>query len=227
MKKQKSLLSLTLLLLFMSLNVIVKAQDTTKLFEAVKKNQINKIVKYADDGGNINIKNDKGNTPLHYASSIGNKSLVHQLINMGANVNEVNADNNTPLTIAIIRERNEVVDILLKAGADPNFENSDHMNSTHIAALMGNYDVMISLIANKADINIMSETGVTPLMLAAAKGYYDVVHLLLRNDAKDLANKDGENALKWAQQNGHKSVIEILEANPGRTALNLTHTKGQ
>jgi ankyrin repeat protein len=125
-----------------------------------------------------------------------------------------------------MRDQREIVDILLRAGANPNHGNSDKMTATHVAALDGNYDAMTSLIANQADINIMSETGVTPLMLAAAKGHYDVVNLLLRNGAKNLVNKEGESALKWAKENGHTSVAEIL-ANPTVTVLHLTSEKGQ
>ncbi|MCG2589978.1 ankyrin repeat domain-containing protein [Rhodohalobacter sulfatireducens] len=227
MKTHKVISILTILVVFATSSVFAQSNHEKKMFEALKMNDISSIHKFIEDGADINAQNNKGNTALHYAISEGNEEMVKSLIKLGANVNEMNAHYNTPLTIAIINERNQVVDILLQAGANPNYGNNDKMTPTHIAALTGNYDSMTSLIANQADINIMSETGVTPLMLAAAKGHYDVVNLLLRNDAKDLVNRNGESALKWAKQNGHTSVAEILATNPTITASNLADSKVQ
>ncbi|MDZ7719148.1 MAG: ankyrin repeat domain-containing protein [Balneolaceae bacterium] len=225
MKKRKIISVFTCLFVFATSTLFAQSNNERGLFEALKMNDIRSISEYVQEGVNINAKNSKGNTPLHYAISDGNEKLVNHLIELGANVNEMNANHNTPLTIAIIRDRNEIVDILLRAGANPNLGNSDKMTATHVAALNGNYDAMTSLVANQADINIMSETGVTPLMLAAARGHYDVVNLLLRNDAKDLVNANGESALKWAKQNGHNSVAKVLASKPTITALNLTDGK--
>lgn len=70
-------------------------------------------------GADINARNKKGRTPLHYAARGGNLSVVKYLIKKGADVNALDDDRNTPLHEATARNRKDIVMILIANGADP------------------------------------------------------------------------------------------------------------
>ena len=52
------------------------------------------------NGANTNVKDEYGNTPLHYASLYGKSKVVKYLINKGADINKKNNKGNTPLHYA-------------------------------------------------------------------------------------------------------------------------------
>ncbi|MGL9779745.1 MAG: ankyrin repeat domain-containing protein [Wolbachia sp.] len=60
----------------------------------------NIIEKYLVDKKDVNVKNDKGNTPLHLAVEEGNLEAVKHLIEKGADINAIGQHRRTPLCIA-------------------------------------------------------------------------------------------------------------------------------
>ena len=52
-------------------------------------------------GANINIINDKSNTPLHEVALVGDDLLAECLINNGADINAKNLSGTTPLHFAV------------------------------------------------------------------------------------------------------------------------------
>jgi ankyrin repeat protein len=57
-----------------------------------------------DQGAQVNIEDDKGNTPLHHAVMAGSDSAVQLFLEQGADPTAVNDDQKTPLDLAIIQE---------------------------------------------------------------------------------------------------------------------------
>jgi ankyrin repeat protein len=62
-------------------------------------------------------KDKDGNTPLHFASMMGNDSVVHKLLSKGANVNAMDNQGVTPIFLANYCGHGKVVNILRNAGA--------------------------------------------------------------------------------------------------------------
>lgn len=77
-----------------------------------------KIAKYLI-GKEVNIKiyDEKGITPLMYATMLGNIDIVKLLISKGANVNAKDLMLNTPLDFAKYNKRKAIIKILKDAGA--------------------------------------------------------------------------------------------------------------
>jgi ankyrin repeat protein len=76
------------------------------------------IRKYIAEGGNVNVSNRHGWTPLMFAASRGHNSLVALLIAKGADVDAVAHENGfTALANAAQGGHLEVVQMLLRAGA--------------------------------------------------------------------------------------------------------------
>ena len=69
-------------------------------------------------GADVNARDSKKNSPLHWASS-ENSTVVSALLKAGAKMNLLNAHKHSPLFIAAKWNKNSTVAALLAAGADP------------------------------------------------------------------------------------------------------------
>ena len=69
-------------------------------------------------GADVNARDSKKNSPLHWASS-ENSTIVSALLKAGAKMNLLNAHKHSPLFIAAKWNKNSTVAALLAAGADP------------------------------------------------------------------------------------------------------------
>ncbi|KAB2110375.1 hypothetical protein AG0111_0g366 [Alternaria gaisen] len=80
-------------------------------------------------------------TPLQYAATHDNISIVKKLIAAGANVDALAAsiDGMTALLSAAINGNSEMLDLLIKAGAN-------------VEASLGNYDIAVYLLTTGADV---------------------------------------------------------------------------
>ena len=72
------------------------------------------------DGGDINVQNKDGETPLHHAVRYSeNAEFIKELCNAGADVNAKNSYGHTPLHVAAYLNKGiEVIKELVNAGAD-------------------------------------------------------------------------------------------------------------
>lgn len=70
-------------------------------------------------GADVNLRDNKGNTPLELASNLGFVEGVNLLVQSGAKVDEPDATGATPLIVAVQRRDIAMMRVLLKAGANP------------------------------------------------------------------------------------------------------------
>ena len=68
-------------------------------------------------GANVNIKDDKGNTPLIVASYNGHKEIVSMLIKNKANLNDKKNEGDTAIMEACKQKNIDIIAILIKNGA--------------------------------------------------------------------------------------------------------------
>lgn len=90
-----------------ALHIVVKRGDSTYLRFLLAK------------GADPNIRDNKGNTPLLLAASVGAVDLIQVLISSNANVNLGNSSGETPLIRAVQHRDIATVRALLAVGADP------------------------------------------------------------------------------------------------------------
>ncbi|UYV68524.1 hypothetical protein LAZ67_6000030, partial [Cordylochernes scorpioides] len=81
-----------------------------------------KVKELIKSGADINVKNKRGNSPLHLAASKGNQDLVQYLVEAGADVNFLNAYRQSPLHSAVIGRELSTASYLIDAGADLNIK---------------------------------------------------------------------------------------------------------
>lgn len=82
-------------------------EKNTELFSAIRNGNLQKVQELLKAGVKVNIidKNNKDNTPLHYAVERDKKEIVEKLLQeWKADINAKNNRDNTPLHIAVSKE---------------------------------------------------------------------------------------------------------------------------
>ena len=82
----------------------------------------------------------------------------------------------------------------------------------HEAVKYDEVNVITTLIDAGSDPNAVTNTGRTPLHVACLNGKYASAEVLLQHGA-DIWKKsnDGTNAIDYAKQNNHPSIVQLLE----------------
>jgi ankyrin repeat protein len=131
-------------LLLKDKNVVIlrdKAQRTL-LMEAIifKKEDIVELL--VKNGADVNARELKGWTPLHFAAQSYLPDTVKLLIEKGADINAVDFYNNTPLhkALSFNAGRGEIIVQLLKAGADRNIPNNSGITPYQDAKTTTNFN---------------------------------------------------------------------------------------
>ncbi|MDX5527212.1 MAG: ankyrin repeat domain-containing protein [Wolbachia endosymbiont of Andrena nigroaenea] len=178
----------------------------TLLHIAARNNYVNIIKPLKDKGADINIQNERGNTPLHEAVESGCKEAVQSLIENGADVKaKTERSEDTPLHFA----RNaEITELLIKNGASINEKNKHGCVPLHNAVeckidIVGwSIKKMFNVIARDKDKN-------TPLH---NDGHTDAVRVLLQAKGIDInsANEDRQTPLHFAASLGHTDIVKVL-----------------
>ena len=198
--------------------------NCTPLMIAIENGKINVATFLIERGANVDLKDDRGDTALHYAVS---RYILHNcndslkvcscLIKHGADVNGCNNNkgpNNrrTPLMIASRYGRVDVMTLLIKHGADVNLQDKYGETALHYAvdyAVDIDSDVSCEalrcLIENRANVDAVSNNGCTSLMKAISEA--SVVTFLTEHGANiDLQDKNGDTALHYAVRGYSREV---------------------
>ena len=108
-----------------------------KLFELARTGDV-VLLDYVDNGVDINLANQDGNTFLMLATYAGHLELARGLVERGADVDKLNARGQSPLAGVIFKKEDEIVELLLQAGADPR---AGHPDSIATARMFGRDDL--------------------------------------------------------------------------------------
>lgn len=108
-----------------------------------------------DAGSYLNLKDDNGKTPLHYAVSFNDVfDVASELLLAGANINTQDKNGSTPLHCAARQGNLQGVYLLTLAGADRNIENNSGKTAEQVA---GSFDISAHFMQHK----IMKNLGCT------------------------------------------------------------------
>ncbi len=164
-------------------------------------------------GMDVNIVNNKGDTPLMWAVKNKHAGAVRKLIKLCADVNQENDKGSTPLYWACRYGHVEIVKILIQEGkADIHHRRKLGLVSPIVlAAALGHSKIVSVLIEHGAEINLSIQGGYTPLHYAASQGNADTVKLLILLGANIHAETDfGETPLLLAAAGDEAETVEVL-----------------
>ncbi|KJV55798.1 ankyrin repeat family protein [Orientia chuto str. Dubai] len=190
---------------------------------------------------NVNLKDNKGMTPLHYAVARGWIQVVEVLLKENSiDVNLENPLGMTPLHYAVCSKNINIVKRLLAApDIISSARDSDGATACHYAASLNCLEI-VKLLMNTC--SIIDYSGKNAVHCAAENGNVEIVQYLLeygRNIDVNLADARGCSALHYACSGTSKlklpSLIKLLLEHGtnidsqnllGETALHISTSKG-
>ena len=144
------------------------------------------VVLLLDHEAEIDVKSEeRGWTPLMFATYYGNTEIASTLFERGADPNARNIFGWTVLTVAAREGRLEIVLELLDRGADIDAKNNEGMTPLMWAANDGRTEVVKELLSRGADVNTRSNAQQTAMKYAACQNHTDIVRLLAASGAKN------------------------------------------
>ncbi|KNC98895.1 uncharacterized protein SPPG_05860 [Spizellomyces punctatus DAOM BR117] len=90
--------------------------------------------------GDVNSRDDKGRSALHFACAGGHADLVTLLLDRGADVDSRDVNGNTPLHLAVCSSQVDVVLVLLRANA--NVDATDHFQRTPLQLVQSRLNML-------------------------------------------------------------------------------------
>ncbi len=142
---------------------------STPLFTACYYKQTRIIQTLLERGANPNAVNDKGYTPLHFATQ---KEDVSLLLEHGANPSAKDRTGMTPLHCAVFNGYGkDVVQFLIENGSDVNAENIQLLTPRDMACVLGKTDIVEILDKNGGKSN--KYFAVDNTVSVIIKGVYD------------------------------------------------------
>lgn len=170
------------------------------------------IVEYLlENGAEIEIHNNLGDTPLLNASIHDNSKIIKQLLDRSAYVNVSNHQGATPLHCAVLLGSMDCTILLLKNGAELNKAEGHGCTPLHLAALQNHCCFIELFLEFGGDLNIVHKNGITPLIIAARNNNHDFAKLLLENGVKvNLIDAAGNSAIHYAIAGGNYSIVKLL-----------------
>ncbi len=177
-----------------------------------KKESGNEVVLPA--AGEVNSVKQVPGISIHEAALNGQSGLVTRLLAEGLDADVRDHEGRTALMYASFNGHIEIMKELIEKGASVNLFDI-YGRTALMMASSGPYPESVKLLLdNQADPDIAdTDEHFTALMYAAAEGHLEVVKILLSYRA-DPAKKDadGDNAITFADNNGHKEVADLLRS---------------
>ncbi len=164
----------------------------------------------------IDVKNNFGLSPLHYAALGGHEEVTKLLLQQGAKINTFNAQGLTPLFLAS-RDGHEKIVEMLSSQKEANLESGDEEAHTPlcVAVANGHLRIFARLLRRGANPHAKDKNGMIPLHIAAKRGNTDAVKSLLKTlgDGRGNINERdnaGNTPLLYAAATGKKDLVEAL-----------------
>jgi ankyrin repeat protein len=181
----------------------------TPLHLAARDGRVDMVQLLIERGADMNARNDRGATPLHYAAN--SRPVAIFLLESKADPNARDNTGRTPLHWAARVGDMPVITLLTARGAQPNARDARGRTPLHDAALAGMTEAAQELLRRGADVAAADEFHSTPLHDAASVKAVDVVGLLLNARAPANARDDfGRTPLHDAARERSQTVVSML-----------------
>eukprot|EP00803_Ostreobium_quekettii_P007114 evm.model.scf_19.2 EVM.evm.TU.scf_19.2 scf_19:28826-30502(-) len=162
-------------------------------------------------GGDANLPDTLGETPLFYAVIGGGADTVGVLLEAGVAVNATNKRGQTPIFFSAFGNSVRVMNVLLEAGADLGVLDSKGNTPLFLTASVGTARAARTLVQAGAKVDAANKAGETALFEAVSADRLGIVRYLLEAGANVSAtNRRGETPLHRAAFWGSFKAVEFL-----------------
>lgn len=181
------------------------------LIKAAMIGDLKKVRNYVQRGGDVNVKDMNGWTPLHYAAAQNRPELTRYLIHTHADLNSTSKYNQTPLHIAATTRYLVNVELLVSNGAKVNIEDLNHKSPLIYCLSSSDYRYSIAdyLIKKHAVLNT-SEAEYCPLYYALKTGDMKIIIRLALLTRLDIINNINPSILIWALNHHEEDLVSLL-----------------
>ena len=133
------------------------------LVEAVQSGNLERVRELIASGGDVNTRDEHGNTLLKIATVMGHINVVNALLAAGADPNAGGPGRKDPLSMAVMYGDEQIVDALLRAGANVDAVND---GDTPLIYAIRSMDSRISMIRRliRAGANVNATTRGAPVI---------------------------------------------------------------
>ena len=180
----------------------------TPLHEAAAQGRIDVVKLLLENYANVNISNDRGQTPLHRA--VPHPEIVEILVETLAQIDARTNRGETALHWAAMGNHARTAELLLLKGADPNARDHSGRSPLHFASRSDSLETASLLIEKRAHMNALDEFDVTPLHDAATFSPQVVELLLHAGAALNPKDQFGRTPLHEAARQGTTQAAELL-----------------
>ncbi|PRP88434.1 hypothetical protein PROFUN_03151 [Planoprotostelium fungivorum] len=178
---------------------------------AVWSGDLQTVTNMMEEEIDLNERDGRGYTPLHYAAANGYVDITELLLDCGCDSDLTDNKGRTALMWSCMEGHDEVTDLLTCHGC--NLDSADHEGLTSLTAsiLFQKVECARILISSGASVFLSGLYQETALHVASAVGSVDVCRMLLEQGAHiNAQDEEDETALFWALREGQKEVAQYL-----------------
>jgi ankyrin repeat protein len=199
-----------------------------ELIRVARENNLSEVRRLLSVGADVNAKDNRGSTPLHWASLRAHVQVAKELLEHGADIEAKDNGGWMPLHRASDLGHSQVVKELLDHGADIEAKNIVGSTPLHFAAMEGHVAVVNELLSPNdingattsilgkrktrgANIDAKNMFGETPLLRASRRNHLVIVKALVSGGANILvADNHGVLSIHEAMRGGHSAMAKYL-----------------
>jgi len=184
-------------------------KESSEIYQGAEENDINLVQQGITGGGDINVSNLQGVTPLLIAVKNQNLAMVTLLLKAGADPNRVNADG-SPIHEAVRKHNVQVLGLLLDSKGNVNLPADNGKTPIMIAVQLQQMELIDYLLKRNADPRLKNDSGVTCLHFAASGDRALMEKFVQLGVGKDDQNANGKSALHVAAELNNSDAIKVL-----------------
>lgn len=159
---------------------------TTTFAQSIHRSACNGDLKRVDSllqTTDINVLDDKGRTPLLYATGCRRPKVFDLLLSKGADVNIGDQNGLYPILFAAEFQNKHFIDSLLAHKVNVNIADKYGDTPMHLATLRGNVKQVKQFVNNETNINARNKRGNTALEIAIRERYDTITEILISKGA--------------------------------------------
>ncbi len=184
-----------------------------ELLNAVKENDIERVIKAMKNGADVNYQDSNGDTAFHIAckEATTDIDILQTMIKHGANETITGQDDKTPLDWAEIKQSMKKIKVIKDALNARRNDITNAIDELHNACINGDYNKVKTLINAGFNVNATDKDGNTAILFASIRGHSEIVELLIKNGAKvNVKNNAGITPLMRATVKSKTKTMQIL-----------------
>lgn len=183
-----------------------------EIYELSKSGRTDIINQHIDQGLDINITDEHGNTALHIAVIERSfASIIFLMRNYALNINALNGDGLTPLNLAIQNGHEGSVVHLIKFGASLSITSAQGNSPLHLAFIYGNVH-LIGILCKQPGLNLfqLSHEGLTAFHYALKLKNKDIYESLVHAAGSNIPIALISELLTIANENSDETFAPII-----------------